>query len=192
MKAAVCTVLHRLRRTLTTRLRGVTADEATDGEDASGSPLEEGEAPANPADETAPATRADGAGRTVDGDPSVREVADCSWLPPAANPTAGVRPEEITTQADIVQHVGLTPGEFVLALLEHHDGRVEQQAFTEYTGFSESSLSRLLGDLEAQGLVRRFQVGCRKVVCLPENNPGRDLGHDVEEAAGEPERTPTA
>lgn len=99
-------------------------------------------------------------------------VLEEDWLPPEADPTPGVRPEDIDSQADIVQHVGLTPREFVIAVLHRHDGHVPQQAFTRYTDLSESSLSRLLGDLEADEQVERVQLGRQKVVCLPGKIPG--------------------
>lgn len=134
----------------------------------------------------------DDRGPATEAERDTSDRVDFNWLPPAANPSPGVRPADIGSQSEIVEHVGLTPTEFVLALVEHHDGRIEQQAFTEYTALSESSLSRLLCDLETNDLVQRFQIGSRKVVCLPEDTPRRDVGHVGKDAPGEPSRTPTA
>lgn len=140
-------------RTLADQLRAVATGESTDDESASES--KRGQEDGRDAGSN-PVLRADGSGRAARGEQSTTEGDGCCWLPPSADPTPGVQLEDIETQSDIVQHVGLTPGEFVLALVERNNGRVEQQAFTEYTNLSESSLSRLLGDLETRGLGQRF------------------------------------
>lgn len=182
-------VTRRLWRALAGRLDAARARIAAgDGNESS----QEHGSELNQAETTSQVERVDGSGPAADADSTDADRVDFSWLPPAADSSQDVRPADIGSQSEIVQRLGVTPTEFVLALLEHHDGRLEQQAFTAYTALSESSLSRLLGDLETNDLVQRFQIGSRKVVCLPENTPRRDVGHVVQDASGEPGRTPTA
>lgn len=77
-------------------------------------------------------------------------------------------PEVLENRVDVLDELGLPPEEFVVRLVEEQDGQVRQQAFTEYTDWSEATVSRVLADLEADGVVVRIQVGRENVVCLPE------------------------
>lgn len=188
-------LFHRLRLRLTDSLQAAssglpTGDGSALASVAEALPLRD--TGTDQATDTDPAIRADGSGATTTSEQADDGGTGYGWLPPAANPTPGVRAEDIGSQSEIVEHVGLTPGEFVVALVDHHDGRLEQQAFTEYTDLSESALSRLLGDLETRGLVQRFQLGCGKVVCLPEDAPECDTDHASQDAPRKPEPTPTA
>lgn len=77
-------------------------------------------------------------------------------------------PEAIEHRADTLHEAGLEPREFVRRLVEEEGGSVRQQAFTDYTDWSEATVSRVLSDLEDEGLIARVEVGREKVVCLPE------------------------
>lgn len=72
------------------------------------------------------------------------------------------------SKADIVSETGLTPEEYLLQFVGMHGGRVEQQRVVALTGWSESTVSQALSEMEAQGLVARVEVGRKKIVCLPE------------------------
>lgn len=80
-------------------------------------------------------------------------------------------PEEIGRRVDTLYEAGLEPREFVRRLVEEEGGHVKQQAFTDYTDWSEATVSRVLSDLEDEGLIARVEVGREKVVCLPEERP---------------------
>lgn len=88
-------------------------------------------------------------------DRSVREIV-------AAGPISKV---------DVVTETGLTPKEFLVAVVRIRGGRTYQKDLVETTGWSGSSVSRLLGELEADGVVERVQVGREKIVYLEESVP---------------------
>jgi hypothetical protein len=82
--------------------------------------------------------------------------------------SAGRTFEEVETKADILCELGLSPGEFVVALTEQNGGRIRQRAFSERTGLSPSTVSRMLSEMEADGTIVRVRTGNGNVVCLPE------------------------
>lgn len=71
-----------------------------------------------------------------------------------------------TSRAEILEY-GLTPAEYVRAVLVDHGGRLKQQRFIDRYGWSRATLSRLLSDLEDRDVVERYRIGREKVVCLP-------------------------
>ncbi|ELY67544.1 helix-turn-helix transcriptional regulator [Natrinema versiforme] len=71
-----------------------------------------------------------------------------------------------TSRAEILEY-GLTPEEYVRAVLVEHGGRLKQQRFIDRYGWSRATLSRLLSDLEDRDVVERYRIGREKVVCLP-------------------------
>lgn len=75
-----------------------------------------------------------------------------------------------TSRGDLVAY-GLTPAEYVRAVLVEHGGRIKQHRFADRYGWSAASLSRLLTELEDEGVIARYRVGREKVVCLPEAVP---------------------
>lgn len=81
----------------------------------------------------------------------------------------------IGTRADVVYETGLTPEQFVVALVEAHDGSLRQQAFTDHVDWSESLVSRVLRAMEEEGRVVRTRVGNGNVVYTPEEAPDDDL-----------------
>lgn len=59
-----------------------------------------------------------------------------------------------------------TPEERVLTLLDDNGGRMWQQGIVSETGYSEAKVSRLLTDLEEDGIVDRNWSGGEKLVVL--------------------------
>lgn len=59
-----------------------------------------------------------------------------------------------------------SPEERVHALLDTNDGRMWQQRIVSETGYSEAQVSRILGEMEDDGLVERHWRGGEKVVVL--------------------------
>lgn len=94
-------------------------------------------------------------------------------IPEEADATVAVSydPDEIERQADTLAELGLQPEEFVIQLLERADGRLRQQAFTNYTDWSEATVSRVLSEMEADGYITRISVGQENIVCLPDHVP---------------------
>ncbi|MFC4543181.1 helix-turn-helix transcriptional regulator [Halosolutus amylolyticus] len=75
-----------------------------------------------------------------------------------------------TSRSEILDH-GISPEAYVRAVLEKHDGRLKQRRFADEYGWSASTVSRLLSDLEARGAIERYQLGREKIVCLPSEVP---------------------
>lgn len=77
-----------------------------------------------------------------------------------------VRP---TTREQIIE-CGLVPRTYVHRVLAEHGGRMKQCRFAEEYGWSASTISRLLSELEDEGAIERYRLGREKVVCLPEGD----------------------
>lgn len=75
-----------------------------------------------------------------------------------------------TSRTEVLEY-GMTPEEYVHAVLERHDGRLKQRRFMDDYDWSSATVSRLLSDLEDQGAVERYRLGREKVVCLPDAAP---------------------
>ena len=71
-----------------------------------------------------------------------------------------------TSKVDVATETGLTPAEFLRAVVHTNGGKMYQKELVDATGWSESSVSRLLGALEAEGRINRVQVGREKIVYL--------------------------
>ncbi|WP_332897153.1 helix-turn-helix transcriptional regulator [Haladaptatus sp. CMSO5] len=89
----------------------------------------------------------------------------------------------IETPADVLIELGQLPAEFVVHLLEENGGQLKQKAFTEYTSWSPSTISRLLTEVEEEGHIVRVQIGIEKIVYLPEAAPTPEI-----DAHGAPNR----
>ena len=87
-----------------------------------------------------------------------------------ADGDAGPRSGTSSTDGD-ADSLGLSPEEEILRLVRASDGRIEQGDVVEALSWSPATVSRRLGQLEAEGEVVRFPVGRRKVVCLPDCTP---------------------
>lgn len=81
-------------------------------------------------------------------------------------------------KADLLRKTGLRPEEYLLRELERVGGHLEQKEIVEYTGWSDSTVSRLLGQMEAQGRIVRVQIGRGNTVYLPEFAPDRGFGSE--------------
>lgn len=94
------------------------------------------------------------------------ESAERSWL--------DYDPERLERCSDTMLVLGLEPETFAKRLIQEHGGRLRQQQFTEYTNWSESTISRLLQKLEKEGEVVRVRLGREKIVFLPDEGPSVD------------------
>lgn len=66
---------------------------------------------------------------------------------------------------------GYTVDEFVVEYVDDHGGAVRQQAIVKCLPWSDSKVSRLLGDLEGEGRLVRQSMGRENAVFLPEAVP---------------------
>lgn len=60
----------------------------------------------------------------------------------------------------------------VRTVLDAHNGRCPQQAFSEELGVSAATVSRILQDMEERGAIVRIRCGREKIVCYPGAVPG--------------------
>ena len=65
----------------------------------------------------------------------------------------------------------VTPKERVLTLLARNGGRMKQGDLVSAVEWSESTVSRKLGGLEAEEAIVRYRIGREKVVFLPGEEP---------------------
>ncbi|QLG26400.1 MarR family transcriptional regulator [Halorarum halophilum] len=75
------------------------------------------------------------------------------------------------SKKDIRMATGLQPNEFLVELIHHNDGQMWQGELADVMGWSSSSMSRSLNELESAGEIERRQFGRRKRVFLPESKP---------------------
>nr|WP_228371034.1 MULTISPECIES: MarR family transcriptional regulator [unclassified Natrinema] len=75
-----------------------------------------------------------------------------------------------TNRSELLEY-GLTPEEYVRAVLIEHGGRIKQRRFAERYGWAHATLSRLLSELEERDVIDRYRLGREKVVCLPDAIP---------------------
>ena len=103
------------------------------------------------------------------------EPDDAAERMAASEPTAHSDGESVTaggqSQIDILVETGLTPPEYLLELLRQRGGRVRQQDLIATTGWSTSTVSRLLQEMETDEQVVRISIGREKLVNLPEFAP---------------------
>lgn len=83
-------------------------------------------------------------------------------------------PDDIERRVDTVLELGLEPDIFVVRLLRENGGRLKQQDFCEHTSWSESTTSRLLKELEEEGIITRIQLGREKIIQLADEMPAND------------------
>lgn len=101
-------------------------------------------------------------------EPSDRTVPD-------AQPGLDYDPADIERRVDTVLELGLEPEAFVVRLLQENGGRLKQQDFCEYTAWSESTTSRLLKELEADGAIDRLRLGRENIIQLDDDPVVDDL-----------------
>lgn len=98
-------------------------------------------------------------------------------IPPKNGPSGGQTgendvtprhpPESARTQADVFSETGMLPEDYVVKVIETNGGRLKQQTICDITGWSNSSISRILSELQDDGRIHRVWIGRQKVVCLP-------------------------
>lgn len=59
----------------------------------------------------------------------------------------------------------------ILLLIERRGGRIRQRQIVEQVEWSKAKVSRLLSDLEEEGLVRKIRLGRENLVCLEHRAP---------------------
>lgn len=59
----------------------------------------------------------------------------------------------------------------ILLLIERRGGRIRQRQIVEQVEWSKAKVSRLLSDLEEEGLVRKIRLGRENLVCLENRAP---------------------
>lgn len=84
---------------------------------------------------------------------------------------ASVFPAPDMTRTDVYVETGTTAEAHFLRLLEESGGELTQPEFSRLTGWSASTVSRILADLESREEVVRVHVGGRNVVYLPGDAP---------------------
>ena len=105
-------------------------------------------------------------------------TADSAIVPATANdsgsratdcgtPAALVDPDGGPTSRSEVLEYGVSPAEYVRAVVAEHGGRMKQRRFVDEYGWSASTVSRLLSELEDGGAIDRYRVGREKVVAVP-------------------------
>lgn len=77
----------------------------------------------------------------------------------------------------------LTKKEKVLQILEEHDGRIQQTAIVEMTGWSKSTVSRILSEMNEENTIVKTSIGQGNLITLPSDNPD-----DIQSTSVEQER----
>lgn len=84
------------------------------------------------------------------------------------------------SEADLLLEEGMTPRSYLHHLVETAGGRTRQKRLVAKSRLPESTVSRLLTDLESEGHLVRRRIGRENVVCLPGSEP---VPFDPEESA---------
>lgn len=87
---------------------------------------------------------------------------------------------ETDSAGDVGQSVDYveTDAERVLKILNRHDGRIRQAQLVEVNDWSESKVSRLLSEMESNGLVSKVTIGRENIVTLPGEEPTSGFDDD--------------
>lgn len=75
------------------------------------------------------------------------------------------------SKREIRMATGLQPNEFLVEVVHHNGGQMWQGELADALGWSSSTMSRSLNELESAGEIERRQLGRRKRVFLPEFKP---------------------
>lgn len=75
------------------------------------------------------------------------------------------------SKQEVYLELGLQPTEFLVWLVRDSGGRIWQGELVEMTGWSKSTVSRALCSLEADSVIKRIQLGRRKLVGIPGELP---------------------
>lgn len=89
-----------------------------------------------------------------------------------------VREAELTDRVLRYLHSGpspdvevLTKKEHIHRILEEHDGRIQQTAIVELTGWSKSTVSRVLSEMKDEGAIVKANIGQGNLIALPGQEP---------------------
>ena len=105
---------------------------------------------------------------TPDGGTTARPASPSRTVPIPVDPENGP-----TSRGEILEY-GCTPADYVRAVLAEHGGRVKQRRFVDDYGWSPSTISRLLSDVEERGAIVRYRIGREKAVRLPDGTGESD------------------
>ena len=87
--------------------------------------------------------------------------------------------DEGVSKQQVWIELGLSPDEFLVELVCRSGGRMWQADIVATTGWSKSTVSRHLGDLESRDAVARVQIGRRKLVGVPGEMPDGVSGSEA-------------
>ncbi len=85
-------------------------------------------------------------------------------------PVTGYEPKQVS-MTDFAVETGLLPEGYIVQVLEAHGGELRQQELIAETGWSRSTVSRLLTKMELRGEIVRVRLGAENVVYLPGSVP---------------------
>jgi hypothetical protein len=109
---------------------------------------------------------------TLNGSPESPDAPSPRTSPETPTDTKSVpRPEADVSKAEVFERTGLTPTAYVKAILESEGGQLRQQGVCETTGWTESTVSRTLSEIEEAGRIVRLRLGRQKMVYLPAEAP---------------------
>jgi hypothetical protein len=92
-------------------------------------------------------------------------------------------PRAYASKTELVAETGVSPRDYLRAVLEAHDGRLSQRDMCEHTGWSSSTISCLLGQMDDRGDVVQIRLGRETLVFLPDAVP--DIRDRERESPGE-------
>lgn len=81
-------------------------------------------------------------------------------------------PRSDLTEAEFLVEQGITRDDYLIDLLRRRGGRLSQTEVSEVVGWSPSTTSRRLSELEEAGVIRRYRISRGNVVVLSEFAPG--------------------
>lgn len=80
-----------------------------------------------------------------------------------------------TTTAEFFRETDRLPHEYVLEEITNADGELPQQTIVDLADWSESYVSKLLGEMEAVDMITRVRLGRENVVYLPSTAPKTEI-----------------
>ena len=75
------------------------------------------------------------------------------------------------SKQEVYLELGLQPAEFLVWLVRNGGGQIWQGELVEMTGWSKSTVSRVLSSLKSDSVIRRVRIGRRKLIGLPGELP---------------------
>lgn len=75
------------------------------------------------------------------------------------------------SEVELLLEEGATPEAYFIERIAENDGRVRQKTLVAKSGLSESTVSRMLSEMESEGSILRHRIGRENIVCLPGSEP---------------------